>query len=75
MSICDIKRKGFAIGRLLNILISICSYSHAEIIHVPDDQPDLSSGIDSASSRDIFLLAPGTYYENVSLSKDMPGLT
>ncbi len=39
------------------------------VIHVPTDQPTVQAGIDIAAIGDTVQLAPGTYYENVTIDK------
>ncbi|MEA3478758.1 MAG: T9SS type A sorting domain-containing protein, partial [Bacteroidota bacterium] len=49
-------------------LISCIGFStNGQIIHVPADYPTIQEGIDAAGSWfDTVLVAPGTYYENIS---------
>jgi hypothetical protein len=61
-SICLVMKK---------ILITLfwCGISiilNAQIIHVPEDQPTIQSGIDAASDGDTVLVAQNTYYENIN---------
>lgn len=67
----EIKQSGFLRGILLLLLVGVPFCSYAAIINIPDDQPNIASGIDSASSGDTILLAPGTYFENIVLRKDL----
>jgi predicted outer membrane repeat protein len=39
---------------------------HAQIIHVPADQPTIQAGIDAANEGDTVLVNPGTFFENIS---------
>jgi hypothetical protein len=40
----------------------------ADIIHVPLDYSTIQGGVDAASNGDTVLVAPGTYYERVTMS-------
>jgi len=44
----------------------IITFTNAQIIHVPEDQPTIQSGIIAASDGDTVLVAQGTYIENIN---------
>lgn len=43
----------------------LASPTYAATIHVPADQPTVQAGINTASSGDLVLVAPGSYMENI----------
>ena len=43
-----------------------CGSLKARIIHVPDDQETIQTGIDAAEDGDSVLVQPGIYYENIN---------
>jgi len=45
--------------------------SFAEIIHVPGDYPTIQEAIDAANPGDIVMVAPGVYYEEITLKADV----
>ncbi len=49
-------------------LILLPSTTLAATIHVPGDQPTIQAGIDAAAAGDIVLVAPGIYYELVTIT-------
>jgi parallel beta-helix repeat protein len=42
----------------------------ANVISVPDDYPTIQLGINAANPGDMVVVDPGTYYENITISKD-----
>lgn len=46
-------------------LLAFPTFCFSAVIHVPGDQPTIQSGINAAQDRDIVLVAPGTYYEQI----------
>jgi hypothetical protein len=51
------------------ILIQVWNDASATTIHVPGDLPSIGAAIELAGNGDTILLAPGTYHENITLSK------
>jgi len=55
-------RHAFFAGIFLIVLFPVISFS--KVIYVPSDQPDIQTGIDSATVGDVVMIECGTYYEH-----------
>jgi parallel beta-helix repeat protein len=63
----------------MNRIMSLCMLlifvfavpAFAVIIRVPQDYPTIQQGIDAANGGDIVVVAPGTYYEEITLKADV----
>jgi len=47
------------------IILLVTGYSHATIINVPADQPNIQAGINAAINSDTVLVQPGNYFEDI----------
>ncbi|MBC8526507.1 MAG: right-handed parallel beta-helix repeat-containing protein [Candidatus Cloacimonetes bacterium] len=50
---------------LFGFLLVISASLNATIIHIPEDQPTIQLGLNSANSGDTVLVSQGIYYENI----------
>ena len=50
------------------LLFFVTITTHAQIIHVPGDQPTIQAGIDAASDGDTVLADPGIYAEHINFN-------
>jgi len=55
----------------LGLLFAFVPTLHAKTIHVPADSTTIQKGINGASGGDTVLVAPGTYYENLTIGKEI----
>lgn len=60
----------FIVAFVLTIFL-LAGQVFAIIIHVPGDYPTIQQGIDAAGSGDIVMVAPGIYYEEISLKANV----
>lgn len=60
-----VMRIAFSAGLVFALLVSIGG-ARAATIAVPSDQPTIQAGINAAADDDTVLVAPGTYFENIT---------
>jgi len=53
------------------MVITMCGLANAATFNVPGDYPSIQEAIDAAGHYDEVVLAPGTYFESVSVSKPL----
>ncbi len=60
----------FIVSFILTVFLFV-GHVFAIVIHVPGDYPTIQQGIDAANPGDIVMVAPGTYYEEITLKADV----
>ena len=55
----------------LLIVLFLSSIHYSDVIHVPGDHATIQEGLNASSNGDTDIVAPGTYYENVLLGKEI----
>ena len=53
---------------VVGLMMLLTVVATATTIHVPADQPTIQAGINAAVDGDTVLVAPGNYYENVTIT-------
>ena len=56
--------------KLIAVLL-LSSIYYSDVIHVPDDHATIQEALTASSNGDTVSVAPGTYYENVLLGKEI----
>ena len=56
--------------KLIAVLL-LSSIYYSDVIHVPDAHATIQEGLTASSNGDTVIVAPGTYYENVLLGKEI----
>jgi len=58
----------YLIPVLFSLIFCFLSFAFGGIIHVPQDQPSIQAGINTAANGDTVLVADSTYYENINFN-------
>jgi len=64
----NVQARQQAIANCIAVFVAVFFVSDvllATVIHVPDDQPTIQAGLNSAAEGDTVLVSPGIYYENI----------
>jgi hypothetical protein len=64
---------GTVMGKAMMVIMSVLTFSGPALgayIYVPDDYPTIQAAINAVKSGDTVIVRPGTYSENIDLSKN-----